>query len=134
MARRFVIIQPEWESYVGAAMSAGVEKFRRDRQDYNVAVDVRPYRQGEMDACAALLDAAAEEAPGHRPLRRRLSPDPVEAGVSGPTAGAGGDLQLRHRRWAAAVLRGGRTPRRAGRVAGDIAAKFLRPGDRALLV
>ena len=46
MARRFVIIQPEWESYVGAAMSAGVEKFRRDRQDYNVAVDVRPYRQG----------------------------------------------------------------------------------------
>ena len=47
LARRFAIIQPEWESYVGEAMAAGVERFRRDRQDYNVAVDIHPYRQGE---------------------------------------------------------------------------------------
>ena len=133
MARRFVIIQPEWESYVGAAMSAGVEKFRRDRQDYNVAVDVRPYRQGEMDACAALLDAAAEEAQGIAlcaadcPLIRSKLESLAQRRV--PVVTFNSDIAGGRR-----LCFVGEDSRRAGRVAGDIAAKFLRPGDRALLV
>ena len=64
MARHFAIIQPTWESYVGAAMAAGVEKFRRERQDYNVHVTVYPYPQGQTETCLRLLDQAAEETQG----------------------------------------------------------------------
>ena len=64
LTRRFAIIQPTWESYVGAAMAAGVEKFRRERQDYNVHVTVYPYPQGQTEACLRLLDQAAEETQG----------------------------------------------------------------------
>ena len=64
LTRQFAIIQPTWESYVGAAMAAGVEKFRRERQDYNVHVTVYPYPQGQTEACLRLLDQAAEETQG----------------------------------------------------------------------
>ena len=64
LTRQFAIIQPTWESYVGAAMAAGVEKFRRERQDYNVHVTVYPYPQGQTETCLRLLDQAAEETQG----------------------------------------------------------------------
>ena len=53
--------------------------------------------------------------PGDRPVRRGLPPGAPEAGAPGGAADAGGDLQLRHCRRPAAVLRGrGRPPRRPG--------------------
>ena len=113
---------------MGEAMAAGVAKFRQDRQDYNVSVTIHPYRQGRMEDCLHLLDTLAEEVQD-RPVRRTAPGR--QAGAPGGAADAGGDLQLRHCRRPAAVLRGGRPPRRP--VAGDIAAKFLRR-DRILLV
>ena len=56
LSRRFAIIQPAWENYVGEAMSAGVTKFRQDRRDYNLTVTVHPYRQGRMEDCLRLLE------------------------------------------------------------------------------
>ena len=83
VARHFAIVQPVWRSYVGDAIAAGVEKFRRDRQDYNVSVSVHPYPQGETEACAAGAGPPGGGGPGHRPVRRRLPPDPGEAGRPG---------------------------------------------------
>ena len=110
MARHFAIIQPTWESYVGEAMAAGVAKFRQDRQDYNVSVTIHPYRQGRMEDCLHLLDTLAEE-------------------VQGIALCAADCPQVRQK---LELL--GEDAHHAGRVAGDIAAKFLRPGDRILLV
>ena len=66
-------------------------------------------------------------------MRRGLPPGAPEAGAPGGAADAGGDLQLRHCR-RPALCYVGEDAHHAGRVAGDIAAKFLRPGDRILLV
>ena len=133
MNRHFAIIQPEWESYVGQAISAGVEKFRRDRQDYNLTVTAHPYRQGRMEECIRLLDQAAEEAQGIAlcaadcPEIRRALERVAERRVPLVTFNSdiGGDRRM-------AFV--GEDSHRAGRVAGGIAAKFLTPGDRLLLV
>ena len=133
LARRFAIIQPEWESYVGEAMAAGVERFRRDRQDYNVAVDVHPYRQGETEACVALLDAAAEEAQGIAlcaadcPSVREKLEELARRRV--PVVTFNSDIAGGKR-----LCFVGEDAHHAGRVAGEIASKFLTPGDRLLLV
>ena len=133
LARRFAIIQPEWESYVGEAMAAGVERFRRDRQDYNVAVDVHPYRQGDTAACLRLL----EELPGTvqgialcaadcPPVREKL--EELERRRV-PVVTFNSDIAGGKR-----LCFVGEDAHHAGRVAGEIASKFLTPGDRLLLV
>ena len=133
MARHFAIIQPTWESYVGEAMAAGAEKFRRDRQDYNVTVTIHPYPQGEMDTCAKLLDTLAEEAQGIAlcaadcpQIRQRLE---LLAGRQVPVVTFNSDIAGAKR-----MCFVGEDAHHAGRVAGDIAAKYLQPGDRILLV
>ena len=72
--RHFAIIQPAWESYVGEGMAAGVEKFRRARQDYNVTVSVHPYRQGDTAACLRLLEELPGTVQGIAPVRGGLPP------------------------------------------------------------
>ncbi len=131
--RHFAIIQPAWESYVGEGMAAGVEKFRRARQDYNVTVSVHPYRQGDTAACLRLL----EELPGTvqgialcaadcPPVREKL--EELERRRV-PVVTFNSDIAGGKR-----LCFVGEDAHHAGRVAGEIAAKFLRPGDRLLLV
>lgn len=131
--RHFAIIQPEWESYVGAAMTAGVEKFRRARQDYNVTVSIHPYRQGETEACVRLLDELAGRAQGIAlcaadcpPVREKLE-ELEQRRV--PVVTFNSDIAGGKR-----LCFVGEDAHHAGRVAGEIASKFLRPGDRLLLV
>ena len=133
LTRQFAIIQPTWESYVGSAMAAGVEKFRRERQDYNVHVTVYPYPQGQTEACLRLLDQAAEETQGIAlcaadcpPVRQKLE-ELAERRV--PVVTFNSDIAGGRR-----MCFVGEDAHHAGRVAGDIAAKFLTPGDRILLV
>ena len=133
VARHFAIVQPVWRSYVGDAIAAGVEKFRRDRQDYNVSVSVHPYPQGEMETCARELDRLAGEAQGIAlcaadcPLIREKLAVLAERNV--PVVTFNSDITGG---WRLAFV--GENAHSAGRVAGEIAAKFLRPGDRVLLV
>ena len=133
MARQFAIIQPTWESYVGEAMAAGVAKFRRDRRDYNLSVTVHPYHQGRMEDCLRLLDRAAEEAQGIAlcaadcPAVRRKLEQLAEQRV--PVVTFNSDIAGGKR-----LCFVGEDAHHAGRVAGEIAAKFLSPGDRLLLV
>ena len=133
LTRQFAIIQPTWESYVGAAMAAGVEKFRRERQDYNVHVTVYPYPQGQTETCLRLLDQAAEETQGIAlcaadcpPVLQKLE-ELAERRV--PVVTFNSDIAGGRR-----MCFVGEDAHHAGRVAGDIAAKFLTPGDRILLV
>lgn len=133
MARHFAIIQPTWESYVGEAMAAGVAKFRQDRQDYNVSVTIHPYRQGRMEDCLHLLDTLAEEVQGIAlcaadcpQVRQKLE---LLAERRTPVVTFNSDIAGARR-----LCYVGEDAHHAGRVAGDIAAKFLRPGDRMLLV
>ena len=133
MARHFAIIQPTWESYVGEAMAAGVAKFRQDRQDYNVSVTIHPYRQGRMEDCLHLLDTLAEEVQGIAlcaadcpQVRQKLE---LLAERRMPVVTFNSDIAGARR-----LCYVGEDAHHAGRVAGDIAAKFLRPGDRVLLV
>ena len=133
MARHFAIIQPTWESYVGEAMAAGVAKFRQDRQDYNVSVTIHPYRQGRMEDCLHLLDTLAEEVQGIAlcaadcpQVRQKLE---LLAERRMPVVTFNSDIAGARR-----LCYVGEDAHHAGRVAGDIAAKFLRPGDRILLV
>ena len=61
-ARRLALIQPGWISgYVRDEMEAGVARFREERRDYNVTVDVRTYREGDVAECLALVDGAVED-------------------------------------------------------------------------
>ena len=126
MARHFAIIQPTWESYVGEAMAAGVAKFRQDRQDYNVSVTIHPYRQGRMEDCLHLLDTLAEEVQGIAlcaadcpQVRQKLE---LLAERRMPVVTFNSDIAGARR-----LCYVGEDAHHAGRVAGDIAAKFLRP-------
>ena len=59
-SRRFAVVQPAWEGYVGEAIAAGVAKFREERRDYNLTVTVRSYRQGRTAECLRHLDIFPE--------------------------------------------------------------------------
>ena len=121
LSRRFAIIQPAWENYVGEAMSAGVTKFRQDRRDYNLTVTVHPYHQGRMEDCLRLLDQAAEQAQGIAlcaadcPQIRRKLEDLAERRV--PVVTFNSDITGGKR-----MCFVGENAHHAGRVAGEIAA------------
>lgn len=113
--------------------AAGVAKFRQDRQDYNVSVTIHPYRQGRMEDCLHLLDTLAEEVQGIAlcaadcpQVRQKLE---LLAERRMPVVTFNSDIAGARR-----LCYVGEDAHHAGRVAGDIAAKFLRPGDRMLLV
>ena len=55
-SRRFAVVQPIWEGYVGEAIAAGVTKFREERRDYNLSVTVRTYHQGRTAECLQHLE------------------------------------------------------------------------------
>lgn len=131
--RRFWVIQPEWARFIQTAMADGVARFLEEHRDYNVTVETLLYPHGDTESCLRLLDRA-----GRRDIHgvalcgsdcetvrgglRRLA----DGGV--PVVTFNSDIPRGPRRCYV-----GEDAHHAGRVAGEIAAKFLRPGERVLL-
>ena len=130
-ARRFAVVQPEWEDYIRAAMADGVAQFLAERRDYNVSVEVRCYPKGDAAACQRLLDWA-EEGQFHGVALCGSDQEEIRAALDRlfkrhiPVVTFNSDIS------APRLCYVGEDAHRAGRIAGEIAAKFLRPGDRLL--
>ena len=130
--RRFAVVQPEWETYIREAMAGGVAQFLAERRDYNVSVEVRCYPKGDAAECLRLLDrAAAEQVHGialcgsdQTEIRAKLD---WLAQRQIPVVTFNSDILQAPR-----LCYVGEDAQRAGRIAGEIAAKFLRPGDKLL--
>ena len=133
-ARRLAVVQPEWDPYVGEAMDRGVARFREERRDYNLTVDIRSYKPGDTGACLKQMDRAVENgaqgialcASDCGAVRARLE-DLKARRV--PVVTFNSDIP-----GGARLCYVGEDAHRAGRIAGEIAAKFLRPGEPLLLV
>lgn len=133
-ARRFVVVQPAWEEYVRQAMDAGVAAFREERRDYNLAVTVETYPLGRTDMCLEILDRLAREdvqgvalcASDRAEVRQKLAE--LDARRI-PVVTFNSDIPGGHR-----LCYVGEDAHHAGRIAGELAAKFHSPGQRLLLV
>jgi LacI family transcriptional regulator len=132
--RRLAMVQPVWQDYVLEEMERGVSRFREEHRDYNVSVTQLEYPQEDVPACLDRLDQAAQDgtqaialcASDCREVREKLE-ELSERGI--PVVTFNSDIPSGRR-----LCYVGEDAQRAGRVAGEIAAKFLRPGDRLLLV
>ena len=133
-ARRLAVVQPEWDPYVREAMDQGVARFREARRDYNVTVDIHNYAQGDTETCLRLMDQVVENgaqgialcASDCGAVRAKLE-DLKARRV--PVVTFNSDIP-----GGARLCYVGEDAHRAGRIAGEIAAKFLRPGEPLLLV
>lgn len=133
-ARRLAVVQPEWEPYVRDSIAEGVADFREERRDYNVTVDVRCYEPDDTAACLKLVDQVAKNgaqgialcASDCEAVRAKLT---ALAERKIPVVTFNSDIPSGPR-----LCYVGEDAHHAGRVAGEIAAKFLRPGDPLLLV
>lgn len=132
--RRLALIQPEWEEFVDTEMETGTARFLEEYRDYNVTLDVRTYVREDGAGCLRLLNEAAESgaqaialcASGTEEIRHALS-RLAEKGI--PVATFNSDVPGGRR-----LCYVGEDGRRAGRVAGEIASRFLRPGDPFLVI
>ena len=133
-ARRLAVVQPEWDPYVREAMDQGVARFREARRDYNVTVDIHNYAQGDTETCLKQMDQVVENgaqgialcASDCGAVRAKLE-DLKARRV--PVVTFNSDIP-----GGARLCYVGEDAHRAGRIAGEIAAKFLRPGEPLLLV
>ena len=133
--RRLALVQPEWEErFMRDEMEAGAARFLEEYRDYNVTLDVRNYHAEDEAECLCLLNevvdsgaqAVALSAFGTEDIRRaleRLS----ERGI--PAATFNSDVPGGRR-----LCYVGEDGHRAGRVAGEIASRFLRPDDAFLVI
>ena len=133
-ARQLAFIQPGWGSdYVRDEMESGVTRFREERRDYNVTVDTRSYPSGDVAECLAQVDRAvdsgaqavalcASDCPEVRAKLEELAKKNI------PVITYNSDIVGAPR-----LCYVGEDARHAGRVAGEIASKFLRPGEPYLL-
>ena len=132
--RRLALIQPRWENYIYGEMEAGVARFREEHRDYNVTVTVRAYPQEDTARCLELLDEeiaggaqavalCASDSPETRAKLSELAENRI------PAVTFNSDIPAAPR-----LCYVGEDAHHAGRVAAEIAAKFLRPGDPLLLV
>ena len=131
--RRFAVVQPAWTGYIGAEMARGVSNFREERRDYNVDVTVTEYPLNRTDLCLEALDrlsgagvqGVALCASDCAEVRRKVS---MLAERNIPVVTFNSDIAGTER-----LCYVGEDSWRAGRIAGEIAAKFHRPGHRLLL-
>lgn len=132
--RRFTVVQPQWEPYIHNAMEAGVSRFQEERRDYNLIVDIYEYPKSDAKACLTQLAIAAASDPQGIALSASDSPE-VRAYLQEiaerhiPVVTFNSDLPGAPR-----MCYVGEDAHHAGRIAGEIASKFLRPEDRLLVV
>ena len=133
VARRFAVIQPQWEPYIGGAIQEGINRFREERRDYNLGVDLYEYTKSDTAACLRQLAKAAASEPQGIALSASDSPeiraclrDLAEKRI--PVVTFNSDIPGAPR-----LCYVGEDAHHAGRIAGEIAAKFVRPGDSILV-
>ena len=132
--RYLALVRPEWEDYVRGEIETGVARFREEHRDYNVTVRVRTYPAEDTAACLRMLDEEVRRGAQAIALCASDSPETREklaelAESRIPVATFNSDIPAGPR-----LCYVGEDAHHAGRVAGEIAAKFLRPGDPLLLV
>lgn len=133
-SRHLTVIQPVWVGYVSDEMAAGVAQFREERRDYNVSVDIVEYPKGNVQACMQKIDEAVRDgtqaialcAADCQEMRGKLA-ELAERKI--PVITFNSDVAGSTR-----LCYVGEDSHHAGRVAGEIAFKFLRQGDRPLVV
>ena len=132
--KRLALIQPIWEAgHVRDEMHAGAARFLEKYRDYNVALDIRAYSREDEAQCRRELEEAMESgaqavalcASGTELMRRRME-QLAQAGISLITFNS--DIPGGRR-----LCYVGEDARRAGRIAGEIASHFLRPGEPFLV-
>lgn len=133
--RRLALIQPEWEEgHVREEMEAGTARFLEEFRDYNVTLDIRTYQREDEETCRRLLNEAVEngaqaialcasDTPDIRLTMERL----VERGILIATFNS--DVPGGRR-----LCYVGEDGHHAGRVAGEIASRFLGPEDVFLVI
>lgn len=132
--RHLIVVQPVWVGYVREEMAAGVARFLEEHRDYNVTVEVLEYPQEDVSACLRQIDAAVLQgaqaialcATDCREIQEKLA-ELAERKL--PVVTFNSDISAGDR-----LCYVGEDAHHAGRVAGDIAFKFLRPGDHPLVV
>ena len=132
--RKLAVVQPVWRGYLRAAIGSGVTRFLEEHRDYNVSVRVWEYPQEDMATCLRQIG----EAIGWGAQAIALSPTDCQeireklaslAEQRLPVVTFNSDISD-----AARLCYVGEDSHRAGRIAGEIAHKFLRPGDHPLVV
>ena len=132
-ARHLAVIQPEWGPYIQDAMADGVSRFMEERRDYNVSVEVLCYPHGDPEGCLRLLEQVGREqvhgvalcGSDCGEIHSRLE---ELSSLRIPVVTFNSDIPQAPR-----LCYVGEDAHHAGRVAGEIASKFLRPGDKVLL-
>ena len=133
--RHLALVQPAWEKgYVQDEMEAGVTRFLEEYRDYNVTLDVRTYAREDEAACRRLLREAADAGAQAVALCASGTPEIrvtmewlADQGI--PVATFNSDVPGGRR-----LCYVGEDGRHAGRVAGEIASRFLRAGDPFLVI
>lgn len=132
--RRFLVIQPEWETYVWGEMAEGVARFREERRDYNISVSEYTYQMEDVEGCLRLMDLAmeqkvdgvvlcAEDCPEIRKKLHRMAERHI------PVVLFNSDIPGADR-----LCYVGEDAYRAGRVAAEIAFKSVGVDERLLLL
>ena len=133
ISRRLAVIQPGWDGYIRDEMEKGVARFQEERRDYNVTVDIYTYPKNDTETCLRLTERAVkEDARGIalcasdclevRAKLEELSRHRI------PVVTFNSDIPAGPR-----LCYVGEDAHHAGRVAGEIASKFTRPGQPILL-
>ena len=132
--RRFMVIQPEWETYVWGELTEGVSKFRELRRDYHVSVSEYCYEEGDAAGCLRLMDQAIEQkvdgvamcasdCPEVRKKLRSMAEHHI------PVVLFNSDIPDSDR-----LCYVGENGHRAGRIAAEIISKTLRKEDKLLVI
>lgn len=131
-ARRFAVVQPVWEPYIGHAIREGIDRFKEERRDYNLGVDVYEYTKSDTKECLDQLAKAAAAEPQGIALSASDSPEIrdclrslAESRIQVVTFNS--DIPGAPR-----MCYVGEDAHHAGRIAGEIASKYLRSHDSLL--
>jgi len=128
------VIQPVWRGYLREAIGNGVTRFLGEHLDYNVSVKVWEYPQEDKEMCMRYIREAVSEGaqaialcPTDCQEIRNLVAQLADQKI--PVITFNSDIP-----GSARLCYVGEDARRAGRIAGEIAFKFLRPDDHPLLI
>ena len=132
--RRLAVIQPVWPEDIRGKMAEGVERFREEHGDYNLTLDLQSYPQTDEDACLDLMAQAVERgaqaialcAADSERIRERIAELSLQ---NIPVVTFNSDIPGSER-----LCYVGEDACRAGRVAGEIASKWLQADTPMLLV